>query len=299
MAHIYQKNVQNIVWKNDYPASYIKPLRMKLLTGTCLVLLSITVSLIISFKRISAESVVRAPAHRPPYRVAQPTKIGEIPLPTGYTRSFVRQGSFGEWLRTINLRKNNTVYLYNGEPVERQDLHYAVLDISTGNKDLQQCADAVMRLKAEYHFARKEYDKIVFGEGTHKLSFSSVMIRGEVTEAQLHEQLLHFMEKVFINCGTYTVDAMTKQVDIRTIQVGDIFVKAGAPGHAMIVTDVAENAAGEKIFLLAQSFMPAQDIHIVINPMNTTLSPWYAVMNYKTIITPGWAFDKGQLKRWK
>ena len=35
----------------------------------------------------------------------------------------------------------------------------------------------------------------------------------------------------------------------------------------MIVADVAFNKKGEKIFILAQGYMPAQDIHIVKNPM--------------------------------
>lgn len=35
--------------------------------------------------------------------------------------------------------------------------------------------------------------------------------------------------------------------------------------HAAIVMDVAENAEGEKIFMLAQSYMPAQDIHLLVN----------------------------------
>jgi hypothetical protein len=273
---------------------------MKFITGAFIVLLGVTVSLIISFKRISAESAVHTLSLRQQYqKIIRPSKISDIPMPAGFTRVGVQPGSFGEWLREIYLRKNNVVYLYNGQPVDRQDLHYAVLDISTGNKDLQQCADAIMRLKAEYYFSKKEYDKIVFGEGAHKLSFSTMLKNADATEARLHVLLLQFMEKVFINCGTYTVDAMTKPVGINAMQAGDVFIKAGAPGHAMIVVDVAANTAGEKIFLLAQSYMPAQDIHIVINPMNSTLTPWYAVMNYKTIITPGWVFDKTQLKRWK
>ena len=45
-------------------------------------------------------------------------------------------------------KKNDTVFLFNGIPKSNQTAQYAVLDIPIGNKDLQQCADAVMRLRA-------------------------------------------------------------------------------------------------------------------------------------------------------
>ena len=35
-------------------------------------------------------------------------------------------------------------------------------DLSIGNKNLHQCADAVMRLKADYHYSKQEYDEIHF-----------------------------------------------------------------------------------------------------------------------------------------
>lgn len=37
---------------------------------------------------------------------------------------------------------------------------------------------------------------------------------------------------------------------------------------------MAENNKGEKIYLLAQGFMPAQDIHVLVNFVDTDLSPW-------------------------
>lgn len=272
---------------------------MKFITGAFIVLLCVTVSLIIGFKRISAETIATKTAYHVFTKTAPPAKIIDIPLPEGFTRVSAQQGSFAEWLENIQLRKNNTVYLYNGQPVDNQLLHYAVLDISTGTKDLQQCADAIMRLKAEYYFSRKEYDKIVFGDAQQKLSFGNWIRNADITQQKAHDTLLKFMEKVFINCGTYTVDAMTNAVALTVMQAGDVFVKAGAPGHAMIVVDVAQNAAGEKIYLLAQGYMPAQDMHIVINPLNQTLSPWYAINNDERIITPGWVFTRTQLKRWK
>ena len=82
------------------------------------------------------------------------------------------------------------------------------------------------------------------------------------------------------------------------MQPGDVFIKGGFPGHAMIVVDVAVNKKGEKIFMLAQSYMPAQDIHIVKNPGNETLSPWYVLGEGATIVTPEWKVRKDQLRSW-
>jgi len=38
--------------------------------------------------------------------------------------------------------------------------------------------------------------------------------------------------------------------------------------------------------MLVQSYIPAQDIPIVKNPMNENLSPWYALPVRDKIITP-------------
>jgi len=62
--------------------------------------------------------------------------------------------------------------------------------------------------------------------------------------------------------------------------------------------DVAENTAGKKIFMLAQSYMPAQDIHVLINPLHDALSPWYEVNDDNKIITPEYLFYRNELKSW-
>jgi len=224
------------------------------------------------------------------------SKVSDIPLPAGYVRENYADSSFAQWLRQAPLKKDNRVYLYNGELKRNQQAQFAVLDVPVGHKDLQQCADAIMRLRAEYYFSRKEYEKINFTSGASTYNFNSFAGRQQCFS---HDCLLQFMEKVFINCGTYTVDEMTKPATLANVQAGDVFVKAGAPGHAMIVVDVAQNAAGDKIYLLAQGFMPAQDMHIVINPTSSTLSPWFAATTNTNIITPGWTFAPGQFKRWK
>jgi Domain of unknown function (4846) len=100
-------------------------------------------------------------------------------------------------------------------------------------------------------------------------------------------------------CGTASLEKQLNPVkDIKEMKPGDVFIKGGFPGHAMIVADVAMNNAGEKIFILAQSYMPAQDIHVVINPDDEKLSPWYMVDETNEINTPEWIFKPGQLRKW-
>ena len=41
-------------------------------------------------------------------------------------------------------------------------MQYGVLNIDIGKKDLIQCADAAMKLRADYLFEKKRYDQIKF-----------------------------------------------------------------------------------------------------------------------------------------
>ena len=82
------------------------------------------------------------------------------------------------------------------------------------------------------------------------------------------------------------------------MHIGDFLVEGGSPGHAVIVMDIAEDkTSGRKIFLLAQGFMPAQEMHILKNPMSGKISPWYALEEMDTIRTPEWDFKWKHLRR--
>ena len=81
------------------------------------------------------------------------------------------------------------------------------------------------------------------------------------------------------------------------MQPGDVLIKGGFPGHAMIVADMATNDKGETVFMLAQGFMPAQNFHIVKNPGDSLRSPWYRLVRGK-IYTPGWEFHSNHVKTW-
>ena len=239
--------------------------------------------------------------------------VADIPLPPGYKRPELSFHSFGAWLRSVSLKKDNHVYLYNGSLKADQTVQFAVLDMRVGDKDLQQCADAIMRLRAEYFYWENRPDLISFKatDGT-VLSFSDwkkgtryglagnklVAYKQNNIDTNSRKELESFLETVFSFCGTLSLSHELHPKDIRNISPGDVFVKGGSPGHAMIVMDVAVNDYGRKIFILAQSYMPAQDIHIVKNHSDERFSPWYPVDKSAEIVTPEWTFRRDQLKTW-
>ncbi len=223
---------------------------------------------------------------------ANPYKqIKYIPLPEGYNRTVENTMSFAGYLRNIGLKESTTVHLFNRQAKLNQKAQFAVLDISVGDRDLQQCADAVIRLKAEYLYAQKQFDKIVFFDYDNKAY--------PFQEPFNRENFNKYLNRVFGMCGSASLAKQLKPVmHFSTIQPGDVIIRGGFPGHAVMVIDVAENAAGKKIYLLAQSYMPAQDIHVLVNPMNADLSPWYAVNDDHFIETPEYRFTRNELMKW-
>jgi len=221
--------------------------------------------------------------------------------------------SFESWLRNAPLKEYGTsVYLFNGDLKRNRHVHAAVLSFDVGSSDLQQCADAVMRLRAEYLFHKKAFDSITFTftNGT-KAPYSKwragyrTQVSGNavawVKKANVDTSYVAFrkyMNTVFMYCGTYSLSKELKHISITTIKAGDVFITGGFPGHAMMVMDVARNkTTGKKIFMLAQSYMPAQDIHIVKNSNNMEISPWFEIPENERLETPEWTFEVSDLKR--
>lgn len=217
--------------------------------------------------------------------------VNAIPPPDGFERLILPKESFGEWLRYVKLKKDDHVYLYNGSLKSNQAAQFAVLDMPVGKKDLQQCADAVMRLRAEYLFDQRRFSEIVFRDNND----TPYEWKGKDNKQGFDK----YLETVFGMCGTASLEKQLKPIDnLHEMQPGDVFIKGGFPGHAMIVVDVAMNKNGKKIFMLAQSYMPAQDIHIVKNPLKEEICPWFEETIVEKIVTPEWVFKKQHLRRW-
>ena len=79
--------------------------------------------------------------------------------------------------------------------------------------------------------------------------------------------------------GTLSLEKELKPVtDPNDAKTGDVFIHGGSPGHCFVVMDVGENGAHKKQFLLAQSFMPAQNIQLLQDG-----KPWFSINSYNEL----------------
>lgn len=233
-----------------------------------------------------------------PQEEAKYRTVGEIPALEGYTRVTIDTNSFGYYLRSFPLRtEDNKVYQFDGNEKWTQNVHYAVLDIDCGTKDLQQCADAVMRLRAEFLFEKKRYSDIHFnflsdGKPRYYTEYAG--------NDRTHAKFRKYMDYIFSYANTGSLKKELKSVKIEDMQPGDVFIQSGNPyGHAITVMDMAVNEEGKKIFMIAQSYMPAQDIHILVNKDDASMSPWYSLDFGESLFTPEWIFTNMDLKRFE
>lgn len=240
--------------------------------------------------------------------------VNRIPSPDGFNRMLTPVLSFASWLQHIPLKPGNpAIELYDGSLKQYQEGHAAVIDIPVGTKDLQQCADAIMRLYAEYLYSINANDKIRFhitsGDtiafrtwiNGYRPSVSGNIVSWHKTAPQdsTYHTLSKFLDFIYSYAGSHSLSQQLKLVsDVETMQIGDIFIQGGFPGHAVIVVDMAEDPQTDrKTFLLAQSYMPAQDIHILKNLNDPEFDPWYVLDFGDTLSTPEWTFYKNDLKR--
>lgn len=231
--------------------------------------------------------------------------------PIGFERKPVDSNSFAYYLRQLPLKPAGTKVKYFNGDTKYDDVYDAVVDMEITNRDLQQCADAVMRLRGEYFYSIKAYDKISFTlTNGFKMDYAEwmkgnrVAVNGNKTSwrktaepSNTHKDFRNYMDFVFTYAGTLSLSKCLHSKNIKDIAPGDVFIFGGSPGHAVIVVDVAQNKSGEKVFMIAQSYMPAQETQILKNN-NDKLSPWYSANIVGSLYTPQWTFDVEQLKTW-
>ena len=228
--------------------------------------------------------------------------------PQNYERIYVADESFAAFLRYYPLKEyGSPVLLYNGNK-KSNNVHISVFDMPILKSDLIQCADAIIKLRAEYLYKQKRYSEIKFHITNGMLvPFSDfaegkrVIVKGNKTQWQSgfkkgyeRDVFDTYLQFIYSYAGTYSLSQESSKKNISQIQIGDFFILGGSPGHVVLVLDIAiDKTSGKKIMLLGQSYMPSQEFHILKS--YEKISPWYYIED-SILETPEWTFDRGSLK---
>lgn len=237
-----------------------------------------------------------------------------FPAPDGYQRIEKPVGSLQGYLRQYSMKPDKSpVLLYNGTEKANQNAHAAVFSMPMVDGDLQQCADSVIRMYGEYLWSVGAYDSIAFHltsgffmdypswRSGKRLLVNGNQVSWEQKAAydDSKENFLKYLRQVMVYAGTLSLDKECSPIDRSQIQAGDLFIRGGSPGHCVMVVDVAEDEAGNRSFLLAQSYMPAQEFHVLKNPIHEE-DPWYYASELQdSLVTPEYVFGEDSLKRWR
>jgi hypothetical protein len=204
----------------------------------------------------------------------------------------VDAGSFGAWLRGLPLRPKGPVIDYRGGVVRADDDAgvAAVVALDEGTADLQQCADSIFRLHAEWQWSKGErgesyraasgaampFARWLAGERPSTEDGKKLVWKAAARAANRddHGAFRKYLDAVFTWANTGALARDGAKVALADLRPGDFFVLPGGPGHAVLVLDVAAKSSGERALLLGQGYMPAQSFHVLRGAGG---SAWFAV----------------------
>ncbi len=241
------------------------------------------------------------------------TLENRFPVPTGFKRVKVEPKGFGAWLRTLPLAPEETpVRTYRGRvlmPASHESIA-GVVALDIGKADLQQCADAIMRLHAEWQWTRGERNMSYrsasgtpmplarWARGERPVPKGMTIQwepKGRASSNDDHRSFRRYLDQVFAWANTVSLSKQARPVEPNAIRPGDFFILPGNPGHAVLVLDIAKNPDGLRVALLGQSFMPAQSFQ-VLHPGGE--SPWFELEATRATKTPFWEpFPWSSLRR--
>ncbi|MBI4952677.1 MAG: hypothetical protein HY908_11635, partial [Myxococcales bacterium] len=209
------------------------------------------------------------------------TVVGRFAPPAGFERVPLETGSFGAWLRALPLAAAGTpVVSFDGTTLHAASdpRIAAVAALDVGKADLQQCADAIMRLWGEWSWARgvrdlryrlangQELPYARYQRGERVVSEGRSIrweARAKATAPDDHRAFRAYLDQVFMFANTGSLAKQARPVGVDALRPGDFVIQPGAPGHAVLVLDLARAPDGRRAVLLGQSYMPAQSFQVL------------------------------------
>lgn len=238
-------------------------------------------------------------------------------LDSRFRRPEPAKDSYAAWLLNLGLHEYGYLtHLYDGRE-KSYHCQVGVLNVDLIGKDLQQCADAAIRLRADYLYQTKQYSKIHFnftsgfrcdyqkwasGNRVHFGQNWAAYWRKDANEDFGYATFRKYLNTVFNYAGSLSLSKEMAKVPASDVRPGDLLVAGGSPGHVVTVMDVLRSADGKQLrLMLSQSYMPAQEIEILRN-FDEGGSPWFTIDlsdDDEMIRTPEWNFTERDFMRWK
>jgi len=280
-------------------------------------------------------TVVPAPPAPPPADVPDPAAVAKWyawprraaayeslaqrtnPPPAGFSRVPAEVGTYAWWLRHLPvLGPAEPLRYHDGTVVPRGNSTVAaIVDLDTGKRDLQQCMDVLLRLRAEYLRAAGLERRIAFryvGGRYYTWSSWKKGLRPDRATPDLRlvpraawgdsrGNFLHYLQTLYYDTGTMHHQNEPK-VAPADLAIGDFFVyapsNAHATGHAVVVLDLAVSASGERRIVVGQGDTPATDFHVLRDPKGSAWFPIPATDFLGTFLWPT-PFSWDMLRRFR
>ena len=203
------------------------------------------------------------------------TAWGGTPLPEVFPPPFEAErtgaDAFGTHLRALEVGPvDRPVRTHDGRIVRHRA---RVVELPLVRGDLQQCADSLIRLRAEW--LREQGEPVAFHATSGDLlpwaryrDGERPYVRDEriAWKAGSPGDWEGYLRAVFTWAGTASLHAHDTVPATGDPRPGDVLVKPGFPGHAVILLDVATDPRGRTFVLVGEGYMPAQDFHVELGP---------------------------------
>ncbi len=216
----------------------------------------------------------------PDYVCAQST-IGNIALPSDtYHRIQISEDSFAAMLRNLPLKSpGSDVLNYRGGIFKSgKDTSVAfVVDLDIRGRRLEQCMDILVRLYAQYIWRRNLVDHFKLPlPGGYWLSwkdweagFRPVFKGIDISMRKLsdfddsYHSYQSYLNTIYAESHTQQFYHALQSLKGEEVQIGDIIIRKGTKGHAIMIVDLAMNKRGEMIALIANGDTPACEFFLL------------------------------------
>ena len=237
-------------------------------------------------------------------RLGTPAGFGRVPAP---------KGSFAHWLRHLPVAPENTPVTTADSKIVLAGDHpnlAAVVALQPHHRKLLCSANMMVRLRAEYCWSARRPEALSFHFTSGQLAGWRAWASGERPVAngrsirfaktsitdESRESFCGYLETLFGFTSSMSLLDDTRSVQDGTIAAGDILLRPGRGGHALMVLDVATNARRQVLLLLGEGGSPAQTFHVLCNDHG---SPWFPITQSRSVdFGRRGVFGLKQLRRW-